>query len=60
MSKEKEALIYGWFGHENLLDELILKSLIDLVKTCDTSIKVNVMGVRPDNISKCHKGLNRV
>lgn len=60
MNKKEEVLIYGWFGHENLGDELILKSIIDLIKQSKKDIKINVMGSKPKNIERYHSELNIV
>ena len=56
----KRALIYGWFGHENLGDELILKSIVDSVRVADSNIIIDVMGVKPDSISRNHPEVNTV
>lgn len=58
--KKKSVLIYGWFGHENLGDELILKSIIDSVRKIDDNIEINVMGSKPKNIEKYHESINTV
>ncbi|MBU3138160.1 polysaccharide pyruvyl transferase family protein [Clostridium gasigenes] len=58
--KKKKILIYGWFGHENLGDELILKSIIKTIKDADSNAIINVMGAKPKNIEKYHNGLNNV
>lgn len=58
--KEKRILIYGWFGHENLGDELILKSIIQLIKEIDESFIIDVMAPKTNNIKKYHPEVNLV
>ncbi|RII35014.1 hypothetical protein D2A34_07345 [Clostridium chromiireducens] len=57
---KKRFLIYGWFGYENLGDELILKSIIEIIRKNDPNNIINVMGGKPTNIEKYHEGLNTV
>ncbi|MDR3594809.1 polysaccharide pyruvyl transferase family protein [Clostridium sp.] len=57
---KKRFLIYGWFGYENLGDELILKSIIEIIGNNNPNNVINVMGGRPKSIEKYHKGLNTV
>lgn len=60
MQKKKHVLISGWFGNENLGDELILKSIIHQIKTVDKNIIINVMASKPKSVSKYHKGISTV
>ena len=41
--KAEEVLLYGWFGENNLGDELILKSLEALVREMLPSAKISIM-----------------
>jgi polysaccharide pyruvyl transferase WcaK-like protein len=60
MLAKKRALIYGWFGHENLGDELILKSIVETVKKADSEIIIDVMGDKPKSIIKNHPEVDTV
>ena len=50
--KAEEVLLYGWFGENNLGDELILKSLEALVREMLPSAKISIMASRPDMLKK--------
>lgn len=60
MKRFKSVLISGWFGEENLGDELILKSSIQMIKEIDANITINVMGTKPKKIKKDHSNINRI
>ena len=56
----KKILIYGWFGENNFGDELLLKSMCNLIRSISSSAIVNVVGSKPKEIRKNHKGVHRV
>lgn len=58
--KKKEILLYGWFGENNIGDELILCAGLKILERGIDDCYINVMGTRPKEIKKYHKGYNRV
>ena len=56
--RKKKILLYGWFGEENIGDELILRSLIKLVKDVSPFAQVYVMGSKPAIIRQLHSNLD--
>lgn len=48
----EEVLLYGWFGENNLGDELILSSLEGLVREALPSAKISIMASKPDMLKK--------
>lgn len=50
----KKIMIYGWFGENNIGDELLLKAIIKLIKKTDENSKIIVAGSNPKNIKKNH------
>ena len=55
MVKRKKILIYGWFGENNLGDELLLKSTLELFDP--KKFKCYVMGTKPKKVYKNHKNI---
>ena len=53
-------LLYGWFGENNVGDELILDASMSLIKKQCPSAEINVMGTKPCQVKKLHAGMNRV
>lgn len=53
-------LLYGWFGENNVGDELILDASMSLIKKQCPSAEINVMGTKPCQVKKLHAGINRV
>lgn len=53
-------LLYGWFGENNVGDELILDASFSLVKKHCPSAEVNIMGTKPCQVKKLHRGINFV
>lgn len=57
MNSRKRVLIYGWFGEENLGDELILDSLVSLINSYNDNVEINVMASKVPSVKKNHYGL---
>lgn len=53
-SHRPEILLYGWFGEGNVGDELILSSLVGLVRQAMPSATISVMGSKPSQIAQYH------
>lgn len=49
-----EVLLYGWFGEGNLGDELILSSMIRIVRNAMPQAKLSVMSSKPKETSQFH------
>lgn len=60
VKKTDEVLIYSWVGEKNLGDELILKSIISMIRKCDKHIKMNIMGTDTKSIREIHSEFNRI
>ena len=56
--KKKKILIYGWFGENNLGDELLLESMIYLVNKNINNSEINVIASKPKEVRKNHMGIN--
>jgi len=51
---KKRVLLYGWFGENNLGDELLLKACLDLVSS-NANLECYVFGSNPKNIKNNHQ-----
>lgn len=56
--KKKKISIYGWFGENNLGDELLLDSMIHLIKENVKNYEINVIASKPKEVKKNHKDIN--
>ena len=56
--KKKKILVYGWFGENNLGDELLLDSMIYMINQNVNNAEINVMASKPKEVKKNHKGIN--
>lgn len=54
MTKRNRVLIYGWFGENNLGDELILASIGDIVRKVAPNAEISVMASNPRRVLKNH------
>lgn len=53
-------MLYGWFGENNLGDELLLRSAIQMLQTYGNHLEACVMGSRPAVVRRNHTGIKRV
>lgn len=51
-----DILLYGWFGEGNLGDELILTSMIQIVRKAIPQARISVMSSKPGETKRLHTG----
>ena len=56
--KKKKILVYGWFGENNVGDELLLDSMIYMINQNINNAEINVIASKPKEVKKNHKGIN--
>ncbi len=55
-----KILLYGWFGENNVGDELILDASFSLIKKHCPLAEINIMGTKPEEVKKLHTCSNNV